>query len=101
MSDSGGSSVEQCVDLFWEEIVGMETENLTLTVPKDVLRKAELLAARCNVTLSCLVSQALEELLAHESYEIARRRHLALLEQGFDLGTGGNISVKRDELYER
>jgi len=77
----------------------METENITLTVPKDVIRKAELLAARCNVTLSCLVSQALEELLAHESYEIARRRHLALLEQGFDLGTGGAATWCREDLH--
>jgi len=45
------------------------------------------------------VSQALEELLAHESYEIARRRHLALLEHGFDLVTGGAATWCREDLH--
>jgi hypothetical protein len=78
----------------------METENITLTVRKDILRKAELLATRRNITLSRLVTEALEELLAREEeYEAARRWHLKLLERGFDLGSGGTATWRREDLH--
>jgi len=77
----------------------METETITLTVRKDILLRAQLLAARRNVTLAHLVAEALEELLARDQYESARERHLALLERGFDLGTGGAATWRREDLH--
>lgn len=80
----------------------METQNVTLAVRKDVLRKARLLAVKRNTSLSRLLTETLEELVAREDrYEAARRRHLALLERGFDLGTGGTATWRREDLHER
>jgi hypothetical protein len=78
------------------------TQNVTLAIPKDVLRKAKILAIQKNTSLSGLLTQALTDLVAHqEAYEQARQRNLTLLDSGLDLGTHGNITWKRDELHER
>ena len=80
----------------------METQNITLSIPKEVLRKAKLIAVQRQTSLSRLLTQALLEIISNEEgYERHRRIHLALLERGIDLGTQGNISWKRDELHER
>lgn len=80
----------------------METQNVTLSIPKDTLRKAKILAVQRNTSLSALLTETLEELVSNnEAYSVARAHHLSLLEKGFDLGTGGQINVKRDELHER
>lgn len=78
------------------------TQNVTLAVPKDVLRKAKILAVQKNTSLSGLLTQTLVGLVAHhEAYEQAHRRNVALLDNGFNLGTYGKITWKRDELHER
>jgi len=78
------------------------TQNVTLAIPKDILRKAKILAVQKNTSLSGLLTQTLADLVAHqEAYEQARLRNLALLDRGLDLGTYGKITWKRDELHER
>ena len=78
------------------------TQNVTLAIPKDVLRKAKILAVQKNTSLSGLLTQTLADLVAHqEAYEQARQRNLALLQRGFDLGTQGQASWKREDLHER
>ena len=78
------------------------TQNVTLAIPKDILRKAKILAVQKNTSLSGLLTQTLQELVAHqEAFEQARQRNLARLKTGFDLGTQGQIPWRRDELHER
>ena len=78
------------------------TQNVTLAIPKNILRKAKILAVQRNTSLSGLLTQTLADLVAHqEAYEQARQRNLALLKSGFDLGTQGQITWKREELHER
>lgn len=78
------------------------TQNVTLAIPKDILRKAKILAVQKNTSLSGLLTQTLVDLVAHqEAYEQARQRNLALLKSGLNLGTGGQITWRRDELHER
>ena len=78
------------------------TQNVTLAIPKDVLRKAKILAVQRNTSLSGLLSQTLVELVSHhEAYDRACQRNLTLLKNGLDLGTHGNATWKRDELHER
>jgi len=80
----------------------MQTQNITLSISKDVLRKAKLIAVQRGTSVSALLSQALEHLVRQEdAYADAQRRHLSWLEQAADLGTGGQISIRRDELHER
>jgi hypothetical protein len=80
----------------------METQNITLSLPKDVLLKVKLIAVQRQTSVSGLLTQTLERLVQHEdTYAHARRRHLEWLSHGADLGTGGRISTGRDELHER
>ena len=45
-----------------------------------------------------LMREALEHRVNQSSeYEKAKNRHLKLLERGFDLGSGGNLAVSRDD----
>jgi hypothetical protein len=77
-------------------------QNVTLSIPKDILRKAKILAVNKNTSLSGLLTQTLTDLVEHqEAYEQARQRNLKLLKSGFDLGTRGQIAWKREELHER
>lgn len=77
-------------------------QNITLAIPKDILRKAKILAVQKNISLSGLFTQTLVDLVAHqEAYEQARRHNLALLKRGLDLGTQGKVTWKREELHER
>ena len=78
------------------------TQNITLSIPKDILRKAKILAVQKNTSLSGLLTQTLTDLVARqEEYEQARRRNAEMLNRGFNLGTQGEISWKREELHER
>ena len=77
------------------------TQNITLSIPKHILRKAKILAIQRNTSLSGLLTQTLIELVAHqEAFDQARQRNLATLRDGFDLGTHGKIIWKREELHE-
>jgi hypothetical protein len=87
--------------LFLEAVVE-PTQNVTLAIPKDILRKAKILAVQKNTSLSGLLTQTLVDIVSREErYIQARQRSLELLKSGFDLGTQGKIPWKRDELHER
>ncbi|HLA99301.1 MAG TPA: DUF6364 family protein [Anaerolineales bacterium] len=78
------------------------TQNVTLAIPKELLRKAKILAVKKNTSLSRLLTQTLAEIVSREEgYEQARQRSLEMLKIGFDLGTQGEIPWKREELHER
>jgi hypothetical protein len=63
---------------------------------------AKILAVERGISLSQLLVEALEELLRRRrEYERARKRHSAILKKGVDLGTGGKVQVRREELHER
>ncbi len=80
----------------------METRNITLAIPKEVLLKAKLIAVRRQTSVSKLLTNALEKLVQQEdAYARAQQRHMQWLEQGADLGTGGQVTARREELHER
>ncbi|MGQ9824845.1 MAG: CopG family transcriptional regulator [Desulfotomaculales bacterium] len=79
----------------------MEYQNVTLSLPKAVLRRARHIAIERGTSLSGLLTSLLEELTRREdAYCLARQDHLAELEK-HDLGTGGNAGWSRGELHER
>ncbi|CAN5744649.1 CopG family transcriptional regulator [soil metagenome] len=79
-----------------------ETRNITLSLPRDIIREVKVLAARQDTSVSRLLTQALEELVYKErEYERAKVSGLALMDAGKDLGTNGSINWTRDELHER
>lgn len=80
----------------------MERQNVTLSLPKMLLKKAKTLAIMKDKSLSDLLRETLEEKVKEEAgYQRAKKTQIAFMEKGFDLGTGGKISVPREELYER
>lgn len=77
------------------------TQNVTLAIPRNILRKAKILAVQKNTSLSGLLTQTLADLVSHqEAYEGARQRNLAELKRGFNLGTHGQIAIQRESLHE-
>lgn len=80
----------------------MESQNITVSLPKSVLVRVKVIAARRQTSVSSLLTQALERLVARDdAYARGRRHHLAWLDAPADLGTNGVIDVTRDELHER
>jgi len=80
----------------------MSTQNITLSLPKDILTKVKLIAVQRETSVSGLLRAELEKLVAQEeAYSRAQQRHLQWLEHAADLGTRGRIDVTRDELHER
>lgn len=77
-----------------------QKQNVTISLSKQVLRKAKILAARRETSISGLLAHEIECLVGNEeAYEQAERQAMALLDKGFHLG--GLIRAGRDELHER
>ncbi|MDR3573279.1 MAG: hypothetical protein P4L50_05435 [Anaerolineaceae bacterium] len=80
----------------------METQNITLSVPKKTLRKFKEIAFRKQKSVSGLMVEMMKTAVEREEgYRVARQRYLQRLEAGLNLGTQGNIQWKRDDLHER
>lgn len=74
--------------------------NITLKIQSDLAREARVLAAQRGISLSRLLAMQLEEMVRRERcYEVAMRRALTRLEDGFNLDWEPPKS--RGELYER
>ena len=75
-------------------------QNVTISISPETVRKARILAARRSTSISRLLAEQVEALVADdESYDRAARSALALLDSGFHLG--GLVMATRDELHER
>ena len=80
----------------------MEKQNVTLSLPKLLLKKAKLLAVSQNKSLSELIRESLEEKVREKAvYNKAKKRQLGLMEKGIDLGTKRRITISREELHDR
>jgi hypothetical protein len=80
----------------------MEKQNVTLSIPRLLLKQAKIIAASQDKSLSQLMRESLEEKVREETdYNKARKRQLKLLKKGLDLGTGGQVKTSRDELHAR
>ena len=79
---------------------GNGRQNLTISLDRQTIQKAKIIAARRSTSISGLVACQIEILVGEEeTYERAQRQASTLLDQGFHLG--GVIRVSRDELHER
>jgi hypothetical protein len=75
-------------------------QNLTISLDREAIRKAKIVAARRSTSISGLVARQIEILIGEEeAYERAERQAMTLLDQGFHLG--GAKPASRDELHER
>jgi len=80
----------------------MERQNVTLSLPKSLLKKAKIIAVKKEKSLSQLLVEALEEKVKEDiGYKKAKERQIKLLKAGFDLGTKGHITISREEIHAR
>jgi hypothetical protein len=77
-----------------------DKQNLTISLDRQTIQKAKVVAARRATSISGLVARQIEILVGEEEgYERAERQAMNLLDQGFHLG--GVVRVSRDDLHER
>lgn len=75
-------------------------QNITLSLDKDLIRKAKVISAKRRSSISNMLSQELKRIVeSDEKYEIAKKKAIADLRAGYHLG--GIITVSREELHER
>lgn len=80
----------------------MNRQNVTLSLPTSLLKKAKVIAASREKSLSEFLRESLEEKVREANgYKKARRRQLKLLKEGLNLGTKGHITTTREEVHER
>lgn len=80
----------------------MDKQNVTLSLPRSLLKKAKTLAITKDKSLSEFLRETLEERVNKETgYQKARNRQIAFMGKGIDLGTQGKITIARDDLHER
>ena len=75
-------------------------QNITLSVDKELIKKGKIIAAERDTSVSKMLSEQLKQLVEdNEQYETAKRSALQTLKKGYHLG--GNITWKREDLYDR
>ena len=78
----------------------MKATNITIKVESDLAREARVLAAKRGTSLSQLVADQLSVLVREDQvYAAARRRALARLKRGYDLGW--DKPSNREDLHDR
>lgn len=77
-----------------------EKANITLKLDRNLLREVKILAAEKDTSISALLTVQLETIVRDRGgYEEAKKRALARMRKGLDIGW--NPPTSRDELYER
>ena len=80
----------------------MNKQNVTLSLPKSLIKKAKIIAINKDKSLSQLLRETLEEKVRNEAgYQKARQRQIKYLKMGFELGSEGHIRTSREGLYDR
>ena len=79
-----------------------ENQNITLSVPRALLKRVKRVAADRDTSVSALMTEALGRIADEDRrYCAARKRALAALRAPLSLGTQGRATWSRDELHER
>ena len=74
--------------------------NITLKLDRDRLREIRIVAAEEGTSISALLAARLEQIVRErKTYDRARKRALARLHEGLEIGWGRPRS--RDELHKR
>jgi hypothetical protein len=75
-------------------------QSITLSKEKELLKKAKLMAAKKETSLTKLLTEQLAKMVSEdEQYDLAKKRALAILKKGYHLG--GCVIAKREKLRER
>ena len=79
-----------------------ENRNVTLSLPRSLLKRFKRLALEKEKSVSALLRELMEEAIGHgDNYERAYRRWREYMRHPRNLGTYGKATWTRDELHER
>ena len=79
-----------------------DNQNVTLSLPRELLRQIKRIAVDRDTSVSALMTEALTRVAEEDRrHESARRRALAAMKSIRSLGTRGRQGWTRDELHER
>jgi ribbon-helix-helix CopG family protein len=79
-----------------------DNQNITLSLPRKLLKQVKRVAADRDTSVSALMTEALGRLADEDRrYSAARKRALTALRSTRSLGTQGRRTWSRDELHER
>jgi hypothetical protein len=79
-----------------------ESQNITLRLPRVLLKRVKRIAADRDTSVSALMAEALDRLTDEDRrYAAARKRALEALQSPRSLGTHGRRTWSRDDLHER
>ncbi len=75
-------------------------QNITLSLDRALIRKAKIIAAQRDTSVSKMLRDELKRLIKQfGQYELSKKRAYANLKVGFHFG--GKITATREELHER
>jgi hypothetical protein len=79
----------------------MKTRNITLALPADLVRRAKVVAATRDTSVSALVAEYLAALTQHDDdYDVRWGEEQRLMREGLDMRIG-EITWSRDEIHGR
>lgn len=79
-----------------------ENQNVTLSLPRELLKRIKRLAVDRDTSVSALMTEALARVADEDRrYSAARKRALTAMRSARSLGTRGRQAWTRDELHER
>jgi predicted transcriptional regulator len=80
----------------------VETQNITLSLPRALLRKAKVVAAKRDTSVSALLAASLSQLVQEDdAYEAAMKRLLARARVGYPLNLDAHKPFSREDLHAR
>lgn len=79
----------------------MSSRNITLSLPEQVVRRAKVMAAERDTSVSALVGELLMQASGSSvPFDVAWANEVVRMEQGIGLRVG-DVTWTRDELHER
>jgi predicted transcriptional regulator len=79
-----------------------DIQNVTLSLPRDLLKRIKRVAVDRDTSVSALMTAALARVADEDRrYTAARRSAMAAMRSTRPLGTNGRRTWTRDELHER
>lgn len=76
-------------------------QNITLSIEKDIIKKARLISAQNGTSISKMLSDKLKQIIdKEEQHETAKRSALHTLKKGFRLGGKDNMEAGRSLCFD-
>lgn len=78
----------------------MSTRNVTLALPEELVRRAKVVAAARDTSISALVAEYLESLTADPDYDLLWRHERELMAAGLPMQVGP-VTWSREDVHAR